>query len=275
MLISHLRNTAAAAAVAAGSLAFMAGPAGAQACGYPMNPCPTTTLVATASPDLELSKIVVRRNETITATVFNFLPGSGGLLTIASVEQQVGTFTMPASGPDSVRITIPGNIELGAHTVFARGTALNGQPGSAAEGITVVADQVTGAGSSGTNLARTGAVVIPTVLVGAGLVLGGMAIKRAGEARADQLAETLHVTVSAVRQHLAVLSDDGLVSHRVVRGGPGRPAHLYRLSDLGDGLFPRTYGAIVTELLGELEAEAPELVDKLFEGRRKRRVERA
>jgi len=102
-----------------------------------------------------------------------------------------------------------------------------------------------------------------------------MAIKRAGEARADQLAETLHVTVSAVRQHLAVLSDDGLVSHRVVRGGPGRPAHLYRLSDLGDGLFPRTYGAIVTELLGELEAEAPELVDKLFEGRRKRRVERA
>jgi DeoR family suf operon transcriptional repressor len=101
------------------------------------------------------------------------------------------------------------------------------------------------------------------------------ALKRAGEARADELAEALHVTVSAVRQHLAALTDDGLVVHRVVRRGPGRPAHLYRLSDLGDGLFPRTYGAIVTELLGELELEAPEMVDKLFEGRRQRRVERA
>jgi DeoR family suf operon transcriptional repressor len=101
------------------------------------------------------------------------------------------------------------------------------------------------------------------------------AMKRAGEARADELAVTLGVTVSAVRQHLAALTDDGLVVHRVERRGPGRPAHLYRLSELGDGLFPRTYGAIVTELLGELEVEAPEMVDKLFEGRRKRRVERA
>ncbi|MGI8661853.1 MAG: helix-turn-helix transcriptional regulator [Acidimicrobiales bacterium] len=101
------------------------------------------------------------------------------------------------------------------------------------------------------------------------------ALKRAGEARADELAGTLGVTVSAVRQHVAALTDDGLVAHRVVRRGPGRPAHLYRLSEMGDGLFPRAYGAIVTDLLGELELVAPEMVDTLFERRRLRRAERA
>jgi len=101
------------------------------------------------------------------------------------------------------------------------------------------------------------------------------ALKRAGEARADDLAAELSITVSAVRQHLAGLAADGLVDHREVRKGPGRPHHLYRLSDKGDGLFPRRYGVFAAELLDELEAESPELVEKLFEGRRQRRVERA
>jgi DeoR family suf operon transcriptional repressor len=101
------------------------------------------------------------------------------------------------------------------------------------------------------------------------------AMKRAGEARADDLASELGITVSAVRQHLAGLAADGLVDHRDVRRGPGRPHHLYRLSDKGDGLFPRRYGVFAAELLDELEAESPELIGKLFEGRRRRRVERA
>jgi DeoR family suf operon transcriptional repressor len=101
------------------------------------------------------------------------------------------------------------------------------------------------------------------------------ALKRAGEARADDLASELGITVSAVRQHLAGLGADGLIDHREVRSGPGRPHHLYRLSDKGDGLFPRRYGVFAAELLDELEAESPALVDKLFEGRRRRRVERA
>ncbi len=101
------------------------------------------------------------------------------------------------------------------------------------------------------------------------------ALKRAGEARADELAEVLDITVSAVRQHLTAMADDGLVDHVDVRNGPGRPAHVYRLTEMGDSLFPRTYGTIVNELLGELEEEAPDLVDRLFERRRRRRVERA
>ena len=101
------------------------------------------------------------------------------------------------------------------------------------------------------------------------------ALKRAGEARADELAHTLGVTVSAVRQHLAALHGDGLVEHDEVRAGPGRPHHRYRLSERGDNLFPRAYAAMVTDLLVEAEAADPELVDRMFARRRDRRTERA
>jgi len=101
------------------------------------------------------------------------------------------------------------------------------------------------------------------------------AIKRQGEARADELAAKLGITVSAVRQHLSALQADGLVEHREVRAGPGRPHHDYRLSERGDNLFPRRYASIVTDLLVEAEAEDPALVERMFERRRVRRVERA
>jgi DeoR family suf operon transcriptional repressor len=100
-------------------------------------------------------------------------------------------------------------------------------------------------------------------------------LKRRGEAGADELAAALGITVSAVRQHLASLHGDGLVAHSEVRSGPGRPRHVYRLSDRGDNLFPRAYAAIVTDLLVEAEEADPELVDKMFARRRARRVQRA
>ncbi|MEY2462835.1 MAG: hypothetical protein QOH64_973 [Acidimicrobiaceae bacterium] len=101
------------------------------------------------------------------------------------------------------------------------------------------------------------------------------ALKKAGEARADDVAAELGITVSAVRQHVAGLAADGLVEHREVRSGPGRPHHLYRLSERGDRLFPRAYGSIVLDLLEEVEDEDPAMLDRLFERRRRRRVEGA
>jgi DeoR family suf operon transcriptional repressor len=100
-------------------------------------------------------------------------------------------------------------------------------------------------------------------------------LKRRGEVRVDDLATSLGITVSAVRQHLTAVEGDGWVEHREVRAGPGRPHHLYRLSPRGDQLFPRAYAAIVTDLLAEAEAEDPEIVERMFERRRARRVERA
>lgn len=102
-----------------------------------------------------------------------------------------------------------------------------------------------------------------------------MALKRRGRAHADELATDLAVTVSAVRQHLAALAGAGLVTHDDVRQGPGRPRHFHRLTSAGEELFPRAYGELTSELLACVEDEDPELLDRLFERRRRRRVERA
>jgi len=178
MPISHLRRTVAAAAVAAGCLTFLGAAADAQTC-YP----PSDTCVPTP-PTLTLSATTVTRGQTIGASVTGFKVGTSGILTIASVEQQIGAFTMPASGAATSSITIPAGISLGAHTVFARGTLVDGSAGAASAGVNVVAGGTSVAGESagesgeGSSLARTGAVVIPVALVGIGLVAGGLALKR-------------------------------------------------------------------------------------------------
>ena len=102
-----------------------------------------------------------------------------------------------------------------------------------------------------------------------------IAIKKRGAAYADDLAEDLGITVSAVRQHLAGLTDDGLVSHEVVRDGPGRPRHAHQLTPAAVELFPRAYGELTTELLAYVEDEDPEMLERVFERRRRRRVDRA
>jgi predicted ArsR family transcriptional regulator len=101
-----------------------------------------------------------------------------------------------------------------------------------------------------------------------------IAVKRRGEASADEVAETLGVTPSAVRQHLAALSSGGLVASRRERGRSGRPADLYHSTELGESLFARpSAGDLSVELLGHIEDEDPELVPRVFERRRRRRVE--
>jgi DeoR family suf operon transcriptional repressor len=100
-------------------------------------------------------------------------------------------------------------------------------------------------------------------------------IKREGEARAEDLANALGITTSAVRQHLQSLERAGYVEHRVLRAGPGRPKHVFRLTEVGDALFPRRYGELAGELLRTLAEDDPDALDRAFERRRARRVERA
>jgi len=101
------------------------------------------------------------------------------------------------------------------------------------------------------------------------------ALKKGGELSADELADQLGLTTSGVRQHLVGLTSDGLVGHRQVREGPGRPRHCYHLTAAADALFPRAYSDLTNELLGYAGDEEPELVERLFERRRKRRVDDA
>jgi len=99
-------------------------------------------------------------------------------------------------------------------------------------------------------------------------------LRKRGEARAEELAEQLGVTVGAVRQHLQGLAAADLVEHREERPGPGRPRHVYRLAPAAEALFPRAYGELTVELLDYIGDEDPELVARAFERRRRARVER-
>jgi len=99
-------------------------------------------------------------------------------------------------------------------------------------------------------------------------------LRKRGEARAEELAETLGVTVGAVRQHLQGLAAADLVEHREERPGPGRPRHVYRLAPAAEALFPRAYGELTVELLDYIGDEDPELIARAFERRRRARVER-
>jgi len=99
-----------------------------------------------------------------------------------------------------------------------------------------------------------------------------VALKRRGEASVEDLASALGVTVSAVRQQLAGLAAEGLVSHRALPQGAGRPRHLHALTQAAESFFPRTYAELTNELLAYAEDEDPGTVDRVFERRRRRRV---
>jgi DeoR family suf operon transcriptional repressor len=101
------------------------------------------------------------------------------------------------------------------------------------------------------------------------------ALKRRGEATADELAATLEISSSAVRQHLSVLRSAGLVAARQERGQTGRPADRYRATELTEPLFVTTGTDLSTEILRDLEEEDPELVNRVFDRRRRRLVEDA
>jgi predicted ArsR family transcriptional regulator len=97
-------------------------------------------------------------------------------------------------------------------------------------------------------------------------------LKKVGQARADELAATLAITPSAMRQHLTALTNDGLVAHEEVRGGRGRPKHVFHLAPAAEGLFPKTYSELTNELLDYVAEADPDLLEQVFERRRDRRI---
>ena len=98
-------------------------------------------------------------------------------------------------------------------------------------------------------------------------------LKRRGPLPVEEIAEHLDVTVSGARQHLSSLERDGVVTYQRIRQGPGRPRHLYELTERGDALFPGATPSSLNELLGYVRETDPALVERVFSRRAQRRAD--
>lgn len=74
-------------------------------------------------------------------------------------------------------------------------------------------------------------------------------LKRSQTLTAKELAAKLGISLNGVRHHLKELEAEGLVLYEREHRGVGAPVFAYRLSRLGEGLFPRRYEATLLELL--------------------------
>ncbi len=93
-------------------------------------------------------------------------------------------------------------------------------------------------------------------------------LKTRGAQTAAQLAERLDVTPMAVRQHLAVLEEEGLVDHTARKRRVGRPARVWRLTPQASERFPDTHADLTVELLSAMrEVFGEEGVDRLIHAR--------
>ena len=116
----------------------------------------------------------------------------------------------------------------------------------------------------------------PTLPAGRRAVL--YALRRRGEATAEQVAEQLGMTVSGARQHLTALTRHGLVEATEMTPTEmkrGRRALTYSATAAADDFFPKAYGELTNELLGYVSDTDPELLDALFAKRRQHRIENA
>jgi DeoR family transcriptional regulator, suf operon transcriptional repressor len=104
------------------------------------------------------------------------------------------------------------------------------------------------------------------------------AVRRRGEATAEQVADQLAMTASGARQHLTALVEAGLVdASELASATPrrGRRTLAYSATAAADGYFPKAYGELTNELLGYLADTDPALLDDLFAKRREHRIETA
>lgn len=76
----------------------------------------------------------------------------------------------------------------------------------------------------------------------------------------SELAGVLHLTGEAVRQQLLQLQREGWITNDVPKGDrhrTGRPASVFKLTPVGDHLFPKSYDELAASLLEFASDEDP------------------
>ena len=83
-----------------------------------------------------------------------------------------------------------------------------------------------------------------------------LALKKAQPCSARQLADQFDVTPNALRRHLELLEEDGVVRRELESRAVGAPAYTYALTVDGEGLFPQAYVAVLIEALDTVKQHA-------------------
>ena len=99
-------------------------------------------------------------------------------------------------------------------------------------------------------------------------------LKEKNEATVDDIVAALvdrigEITAVTVRHHLEILRGDGLVAAPAIRRRttPGRPQHVYSLTDKALELFPNNYRNLAQELLLQIKKTLPRReVNVILEG---------
>ena len=82
-----------------------------------------------------------------------------------------------------------------------------------------------------------------------------VALKKLQPLSAHDLGAQFGLTANALRRHLKVLEDDGLVRFAREVRGVGAPVYCYSLSAAGEALFPRSYLSVLTTTLELVQRE--------------------
>jgi DeoR family suf operon transcriptional repressor len=90
-----------------------------------------------------------------------------------------------------------------------------------------------------------------------------VALKKEQPLTAGELAERFNLTPQALRRHLKVLEEDGVVQYQREVRGVGAPVFAYRLTDAGEAAFPRRYATVLASALAELPER---VVEQVLEG---------
>ncbi len=100
-------------------------------------------------------------------------------------------------------------------------------------------------------------------------------LKRAGTLTTKELAETLDISNTAIRQVLNALQAEQLVAAHTVRQPQGRPSYVYSLTQRGHELFPDAYDTLAQELLDTVrELGGEDMVRELMEKQIEKKEER-
>ena len=92
-------------------------------------------------------------------------------------------------------------------------------------------------------------------------------IKERGQVTVDELSRELGLTTVTVRHHLDILRGEGLISAPRARRrkAPGRPKHVYALTEKAGAFFPKRYEHLTSQILSEVRVHfSPDEVDQMM-----------